>query len=716
LPDPAHDPAAGRLAALRQFAARRTAISVVTATLGTLTDAEREYFRRQLGLMELKAGVRTGKPVSTADRVAKHMSERQMVDRVPCADPARRERLEADPVAWLKHYMAGTYSRPFERPHTEIVAGVMRAHETQGRFVVAAERGIGKSAILWGMILFLSLSNRQRYPVCVPWADKALKRAFRFWKNALCFNDALGEDYPEYCAPFRHSRGVPQRVAMTTWRDTGMQTGAQLTVGEGMIVLPDRLGAIGGSTINGNIRGLNHPQDDGTVLRPSIALLDDVQDRQTAKSPIQVADTCAIIDGDVGGCGDPGRDMPMLMACNCIAPGDVSEHYLAHPEWHALRVPCVLSWPVGWDDQKAATRKLWSQWHDLFLSGKGDRTFYRKHKRAMTAGMKLSAPAAFTGAERCPDPFYGVMRMYFRMGHESFMAERQQAPVDPVAEAQVRVTPDMIVKRAIGPARGVAPDGTIRIVAGADINPGISGRLGARITWACAAVQMHQSACVIAYGIHRLDMPKDPTPSQQVTCVYGGLNQIRMALAGIGCELVVYDARGWYNNGVTRGQALRYAAVPFPSCTCAVVPAEGWPHRAYKPTHKTAVRVLEGCHEAQSREENQRVRWVAWNSDWFNLQQLRAWMAAPGAPGSCIIYSGHHEAEFLNQCTTRAFCGMKQSHSGPEYDWARTPGHDDYGDCLAMCRVGAAYYGIGTGGQIEQRAQRKRYSQKDLTR
>ena len=30
------------------------------------------------------------------------------------------------------------------------------------------------------------------------------------------------------------------------------------------------------------------------------------------------------------------------------------------------------------------------------------------------------------GAEKCPDAYYGVMRMYFRMGHEAFMAERQR--------------------------------------------------------------------------------------------------------------------------------------------------------------------------------------------------------------------------------------------------------------------------------------------------
>jgi hypothetical protein len=693
MPTLTHD----QLAALARTGALNREIE---ASLGRgMTADERAVVDRARVLWRLSREAKRHKAkLGSSDRHTQITAERSKVDRVPCADPARRARLEDDPVEWLRHYMAGTFSRPMERPHTEIVAGVMRAHETRGRFVVAAERGIGKSSILWAMILYLALSGRQRYPVCVPWADKALKRAFRFWKNALCFNDALGADYPEFCAPFRHSRGVAQRVMTTTWRDTGEPCGCQLTVGEGMIVLPDRLGAIGGSTINGNIRGLNHPQDDGTVLRPSIVLLDDVQDRQTAKSPVQVADTCAIIDGDVGGCGDPGRDMPMLMACNCIAPGDVSEHYLAHPEWHALRVPCIEAWPVGWDDPKSECRKLWSEWHELFLCGKGDRAFYRKHKKVLTRGMKLSAPAAFKGAEKCPDAFYGVLRMYFRMGHEAFMAERQQSPVDPVAEAQVRVTPDMIVKRAIGPARGTAPEGSIRIVAGADINPGISGRLGARITWAAAAFQMHQSECVIAYGIHKLDMPIDPTPSQQVTTVYAGLNQIRVMLSGMGVEALVYDARGWYDKGVTRGQALRYATIPLPSASCSAIPAEGWAHQSYRPTHKTAIRAFEGCHLSRDRVEQQVVTWVAWDSDWFGLQQLRAWLAAPGAPGACILHSGHHESEFLTQVTTRAFVGMVQKHSGQVYDWARTPGNDDYGDCLSMCRVGAAYFGIGTGG------------------
>jgi basic membrane protein A len=65
----------------------------------------------------------------------------------------------------------------------------------------------------------------------------------------------------------------------------------------------------------------------------------------------------------------------MLMACNCIAPQDVSEHYLSHPEWHALRVPCIEVWPEGWADEKSRCRELWADWHERFLAGRGDKSF-----------------------------------------------------------------------------------------------------------------------------------------------------------------------------------------------------------------------------------------------------------------------------------------------------------------------------------------------------
>jgi len=354
------------------------------------------------------------------------MAEHSAVDLPECEDSARRKKLEADPIKWLRHYLHLAYERPFERPHLAIIDGAIHASATGGRFAIAAQRGIGKSTVLWGIVLMLAITGKQPFPVCVPWASGALKRAFRFWKTALCFNERLFSDYPEVCAPFRHSKGSPQKIAHTTWRATGKPTGAQLAVGEGLIVLPDNRGCIGGATINGNPRGLNHPMPDGRVLRPTLALLDDVQDRGTAKSELQVRETIEVIDGDVAGMGEAGTNLPMLMSGNCIEPHDVMAHYLGSDRWKAVRVPCIEEWPDGWKDGSGEAFQLWKQWHDLYRDGSGAATFYKKHKAKMTKGMKLSAPGTFKKAAQIPDTFCGVMVNYFKMGAEAFAAEARR--------------------------------------------------------------------------------------------------------------------------------------------------------------------------------------------------------------------------------------------------------------------------------------------------
>ena len=47
--------------------------------------------------------------------------------------------------------------------------------------------------------------------------------------------------------------------------------------------------------------------------------------------------------------------------------------------------------------------------------------------------------------------------------------------------------------------------------------------------------------------------------------------------------------------------------------------------------------------------------------------------------------------------------------------WNTAPGEHDFGDCMTMLYVGAAFGGIGTGA-ITARPARKKYSQADLSR
>ena len=142
-----------------------------------------------IDLADMQAHERKAKrargPATVAERVHKHTAAHSVVEWRECADPKRRKRLEANPPAWLRYYGREAFTRRFDRPHLEIIEGCMYAHETGGRLVVGAERGVGKSAVFAWMGLFFILTGRRMFPVVLPWDAPMMAEAFEI---DLCRN------------------------------------------------------------------------------------------------------------------------------------------------------------------------------------------------------------------------------------------------------------------------------------------------------------------------------------------------------------------------------------------------------------------------------------------------------------------------------------------------------------------------------------------------
>jgi len=635
----------------------------------------------------------------SADRKASHIAKHTQVQRQECANPKRRKRYEADLAKWLRYYLKEAYTRPFDEPHMEIINGAKRANDEGGRFAIAAERGIGKSAILWGIVLYLALTGKQAFPVCVPWAAPALKRAFQFWKNALCFNERLLADYPEYCAPFAHGRGVHQKIANSTWADTKEPTRSRMAVGDGLIVFPDDLGAMGGSTINGNIRGLNYPSADGHIVRPSLVMLDDVQDRKTAKSQQQVIDTVALIDGDVAGCGAAGKELPMLMACNCICAGDVSQHYLESADWQSVRIPCVKEWPEGWDKDDSDCRRLWEEWLKLFHDDEADEyAFYKEHKDAMTGGMELSAPGTFATSKQ--DAAYLVMVNYHRMGNDAFMAERQQDPVDPTQNHSLYVlTPSMIEARQdAGRSPLKKPDWVTYTVASTDVNPSYA------LSTVVLGFGQDQTCAVLWYGLHKLSIKgRSPTREDHAE-LYNEIVKHGRDLSGMATvpDEWVIDGGGYNFDPVVRATSESTRLVGIPAMTYT-----GRNSTKYRPYGRTADgNPREQCHRCATLKDNRHIKWVVFNSDYWREIAQRSWLGALGTPGSSSLFEGGH-GEFARQICAEPIIDKAELGGQTVWKWKEQPGVvHDYGDCMAQGFAAAAFYGIGTGGAVIRKTRR----------
>ena len=711
-----------RQAALRRFAKRRTPMSVIIATLGNLSDAERLYFKRQQGIVELQAGVNNAKTkLDSAGRHAALKNDRNTVPRRKCENPKRRARLEKNSEKWLRWYCAETYFLPMEAPHRAIIGGVDKAEITGGRFVVAAERGIGKSFLMYGLVIKMALSGEQIFPVYIPWGDKDKGQGFDFWMRCLVNNDRIDADYPEITAPFRHSDGVSQRLAALTWEDTGEPTHARMRLSRGVIIFPDGRGYIGSSTMNGNPRGLNATQPNGKGIRPTMAMIDDVQDDKVAASQGPdglVAKTIKKINGAVSGLKRAGASFPILMSGNCIDVGDVMDHFLNHSGWDAVRVSCISKWPIGWKKDSGKVHDLWTELGEKFNSGIGDKAFYRANKAKMTKGMVLSSPKAYLfGAKEAAsdkrkrmtmpiDAKHAVIREYIRMGHDAFMSERQQSP-EAQAYSIYALTPELIQSRADDEcAWGIVPDWAIKTVAATDVNRSYA------LTTVVVAFGANQRAAVVWYGLYKNKKflcTKNTTPAEQRKRIYEGLAAHGIEIAGLSCRPNLWIIDGL---GSPEGTVIDLAANAPRICGLEAACSFGRGWKMYRQTGKHKIIKGEQWHRTV---ESRAKQWVIWNSDYWKDSSHMGWTGAPGGPGSCSLPRGKHD-DFTFQISNEPLMAKGVGLSG-KTEWIFDDnGIHDFGDCMAMAYMGASMVGIGTGGYQEPTRGRKNYTHADLRR
>ena len=475
---------------------------------------------------------------------------------------------------------------------------------------------------------------------------------------------------------------------------------------DGLIVMPDGLGAIGGATINGNPRGLNYPTPDGRILRPTIALLDDVQDRKTAKSAIQTFATMNVIDGDVAGMGQAGLDFPMLMSGNCIESGDVMHQYLQADEWKSLRISCITKWPSGWDDEKSACRKLWRKWQKRFLAADGEAAFYKRNKAIMIRGMTMSAPAAFKENQKISDPKYGAIRSYFMMGHNAFMSERQQSPEQIRSETYV-LTMDIVLSRRSGYKRLNAPPNSV-IVAGVDLN-----YVG--LNWVVVAADtMSTTRKVVAHGCYPERgnlIQKNATDEQACSVFRKAIGELaRQTLAPMQIHMggtthsisdVCFDASsGKWQQAVA-------AACREARCGVRLFPMKAFSNNNYRP-QRTDLRSGQGWRVAQWPAIGQVF---VINVDEWREKTQRGFLVEPTEQGALSLYNDDRRGEhrdFAMQICARKLVEHLQTDKGEYYKWALQPGVPDHkGDALIYACALTGLLGIG-----EHRQKRKRYVEK----
>lgn len=628
----------------------------------------------------------------------------RVVDRREPESLSRRRRLENDPAAWLRFYLAATYPLPFGDVHHDMIGAAVRAIRDGQGMAIASPRGTGKSSVLWGLALWAILSGACRFPVVAAWSHTAARRMLRRWLSALADNERIRADYPEVCAPFVETTH-PIRLRLLRWTDTGDATGADARIMDGLLQLPGGRGAIGALSLWGNTRGLSATLPDGQTLRPDVLFLDDPQDKSTAESPALVRKTVERIESDLFNQSGPSTRLSVMVAATVIAENDVAEHFLNHPDFEAVRVGQILTWPTGFDDAASAARQLWEAWNEARIEGMADhdggkraRAFYEAHKSALTEGLTVSWEHRYDRARGDPDALYAAMLDFYRLGERAFMAERQNQPMR--TEATVYdLSPELIVSRVhTGRRRGDLPTEARLVVVATDLNH-------YALHSAVAGFGNDQTAWIAWYARHdggegRAIVPTNCPESESKRLMFEALCRHGQEIAALpllrGGESI--RAGLWViDSGYMPDVVRRYVEGPGRGLGIQILPARGYAGDRYRPTPRNRIGLpREGCHLAESPIAG---RFIAFNADHWREVSQRAWLAPPNAPGSLSLFEGRH-SEFAEQVCRERLVEKLQSEYGPIWRWHTAPGWHDYGDAVTMTYVGAAWGGIGTSGAM----------------
>jgi hypothetical protein len=417
------------------------------------------YFAWLVQVRETRTPYEILKEKAWARSIALSMAAREIGDLPAVVDPERKERAAGDFRFFCEAYFPAAFKLAWSDDHLKVIAKIERAVRTGGLFAHAMPRGSGKTTLVSVSTVWAALYGWCPFVALIAASADRAQTLLGNIKTWLETNDLLLEDFPEVVYPIRKLGRITNRQQGQTYQ--GKPT--RIDWGADKIVLP----TIEGSKVSGavmttsgmkgsEIRGQNHVLADGTILRPSLAMIDDPQTRESARSPSQSQQREAILAGDVLGMAGPGKKIAGLLCCTVIRPGDMADNILdrkLHPDWAGERTKMVYAFP--------REEKLWTEYAELraqSLREDGDgheaTDYYREHQAAMDVGAVVAWPERFNSDEI--SALQHAMNLKLR-DEAAFCAEYQNEPLPEVAIAADELTADQIAGKFNRRERGEIP-------------------------------------------------------------------------------------------------------------------------------------------------------------------------------------------------------------------------------------------------------------------
>ena len=657
-------------------------------------------------------------------------------------DYTRRQGCGASFRLFCETYFPMAFHRAWSDDHLRVIAKIEKAVREGGLFAFAMPRGSGKTTLARCAALWAVLYGYRPFVCLIGAADDRAKELLLPIKKHVLENRLLAGDFPEAVHPLRslensskrqlqqHCRG---RLTHVHWGQNklvfptieGDDVPAALREG-GCLISPSCGSIITTTSLDANMRGQQHTLVDGSIIRPSLVLLDDPQTRESARSVDQTRKRLELLNGDVLGMAGPGEQISALMTCTKMYEGDLADTVLdreKYPEWDSECTRLVYAFP--------SNEKLWEEYFEIRRSGgKAVATeFYRRNQTAMDAGAAVAWQARYDGKGGEIGAIQHAMNLRKKVGPEAFAAEYQNEPSLQQTSDQV-LTVDQVLEKVNGYRRGEIPPACTKMTMFIDIHDRL-------LFYAVCAWEETFTGYVIDYGAFPEQRRSTFTladASRTLGRAFPGAGVDGSIHAGLEHLVLAYMNRDWNRGGsLMRIDRLLVdmgykpgivASVKQKAGGSAMMLAKGIGIRASrKPIAEYARRPGETIGHywyIPNVHKTGQFQHVLVDVNYWKRFVHEGFSTAAGDRGSISLFgSDGRQHELIAEHVARSEKWVEViGPGGVVREWTPWPTRPDnhWFDCLVGCAAAASMVGIKAAGEAAPMRQRKRYTQEDLRR
>lgn len=422
----------------------------------------------------------------------------------------RRLSAEQDPELWLSTYFAEHFAEQWTDDRRAMLKGIIDAAMYGGDQAIAGPRGEGKTTIAMRAALYLMVKGLSTFPVVIGKSQGKSQLELKDVKEQLQQNELFIADYPEIGIPFQEVGGWSSRARMQTVG--GFPTNIEIAADHIAFPTIDREQladwpaevepASKGQVVyclgvDGPVRGTKFRS-----RRPTLAILDDIEDREAAASDVLIEKNEEIIEQDVAGLGESAERIPRVMLCTvqnrkCIAYRFTDPK--TKPSWNGKRYRKMIQRPDRMDlveqyIQMRRTRK------EVDRDAREAFCFWRDNQALLEAGCVVSNTQSYSKkihADGEPLELSAIQAYFNRVADVGEKAVATEIDNDPPADTGpvgIGLTAEMVQSRLSGLARTQVPHTMTALTAAIDL-----GKY--RCHWVVTVWWAGAGGCVVDYGV-----------------------------------------------------------------------------------------------------------------------------------------------------------------------------------------------------------------------